>query len=355
MAGWWYSLTGEEDKANAWDGSMLPVGTDYTRASFLNQFVDRLNARAYIANKMGGYVSYMNRVQAGDDISLAENGFRETWVNIAASLSTGTGSYLVALSSVPSDGDTLPQLTHSPATVLAGYEFSLLVDSSLNVGDDFYNRLYLSKMYSILQKVRIFGQKTSANPVGVFYPSSIESTAGTSTWGARVNYYGSLGNWDEVSNEWPAVLSGNYDGWGVGWRMGTGIKSGGYARMVIGDGDWYEYNFVEVTDGEIVFFTNATYRIFGTAHVYKFAFYNDGQGFSGYDTGVAPIQNAIYKISSTAIDVSVGGTLEVTSLPTLGSSSCNITSNTPIDEDMVGYALGIYAVIEIDDADIDYE
>jgi hypothetical protein len=313
MAGWWYSLTGEEDKANAWDGSTLPVGTDYTRASFLNQFVDRLNARAYIANKMGGHVYYMNRVQAGDDISLAENGFRETWVNIAASLSTGTGSYLVALSSVPSDGDTLP-LTHSAATVLAGYEFSSLVDSSLNVGDDFYNRLYLSKMYSILQKVRIFGQKTNATPLG-FYPRSIESTAGTSTWGARVNCYGSLGNWDEVSNEWPAVLSGNYDGWGVGWRMGTGIKSGGYARMVRGDGDWYEYNFVEVTDGENCFFSQMQHTEFSEQPMFTNSlFYNDGQGFSAYDTGVAPIQNAIYKIGSTAIDVSVGGTLEVTSL-----------------------------------------
>jgi hypothetical protein len=152
MATWWYSLVGEADEAHAWDGGALPEETDYTRASFLNQFVIRMENRRGIQERMASIGFASVAVSAGSNMITAHAGHAGGFIK---SFIGATNSLAIVVSSgvMPEIGDS-SSVTISNGATLCASELSVL--SALAEGDDFWSSEIFEAMYSILEKTKCF-------------------------------------------------------------------------------------------------------------------------------------------------------------------------------------------------------
>lgn len=162
MADWWYSLVGEEDKANAWDGTTLPEKTDFTRSTFLSQFTKRLENRISISERI-------TNISASDAPSCGIGSTAITNVSSASGFITGFVNSIDGLHTViesgkmPTAGDTHEDGVE--ASSLCADELAVL--SGLNVGDVFWSSEIFEAMYSILEKTKCIAGTMPATNVAV--------------------------------------------------------------------------------------------------------------------------------------------------------------------------------------------
>ena len=335
MATWWYSLVDEADEANEWEvGTALPAGTDFTRASWLNQFVDRLNVRINVMDRLGmdlGGLSTMARVAPGDFVTQAEDGFIETWRNKAAAL--------VCLAYAPEDSDAVASIAYQTAgtwSACSAY-FALLEDGDLSAGDVFWDSDRFEAMRGILDTVTTFGNIVSGTTL---------SGAGA----AKSEVY------DYISGS--SFVNDTVDPWTPGAEFDVAqddldlntspCANGGYARM----GTWNEEDALVFMDAVAVQATSVDMNLGETAYPFggDAILYGYGVKEGGVDYESSEYAEGLLMAKGTAADVSVAASADMAfaTNATFGVTSypnAQIPNSTPY-----GYNTGYYAVLVVKDS-----
>lgn len=370
MASWKYWLI-DDDDPHVWGGTdaspdELPAGTDFARASFLNQFVDRLNARAELVARLGGSASGIDRVAPGDVFTRnqeSETGFVYSFWHALEHLSYGTDKRGIAEANIPEGDDLVLAWPASGATSIASYEFMLYAsDDKLKLGDEFWKARRFRSMRTALHKLRFFGKDN-----GCWNLRSNVSCRHQWWWGYELPTHDesdAVDDWisaEADDDDFPCCAERGPADYGGG-SGGFGVNTGAIRRVTVADGEVVKYEFITMSHASpTVLYGELGHGVAFRCRTFKYAEYYTGDRTAPADFWSEEFAD-LHKLamisdfddypaewlgSGNGLNVGLGATIGVTDITDKTTGSGGI--------DRHGYNIGTAIIFEVNDAAAEYD